>query len=106
MLRLLLIFITCSIFLTGCQSLSEAGKVIRNEKINSNDEFLVKKKEPLELPPEYDKIPAPRSLKVKKDKKLSEDEKIKQILKVPETEDINKTSSNSTEEAILNRIRK
>tara|TARA_B100001057_G_scaffold352515_1_gene354233 strand:- start:10643 stop:10903 length:261 start_codon:yes stop_codon:yes gene_type:complete len=86
--------------------MGDAKKVLTNQKVKTVDEFLIKKKEPLELPPEYDKIPAPRSIKVKKDKKLSEDEKIKQILKVPETEDINKTSSNSTEEAILNRIRK
>ena len=94
------------LFTVSCQSMGDAKKVLTNQKIKTADEFLVKKKEPLELPPEYDKIPAPRSIKVKKDKKLSEDEKIKQILKVPETEDINKTSSNSTEEAILNRIRK
>ena len=37
-----------------------------------------KKKEPLELPPNYDKIPAPGSLKVDL-KKIPEDEKIKKF---------------------------
>ena len=37
-----LIIITLA--LTSCNSLSEAGKVLRNEKVNTNDEFLVKKK--------------------------------------------------------------
>ncbi len=101
-----LFLIILFLFTISCQSMGDAKKVLTNQKVKTVDEFLIKKKEPLELPPEYDKIPAPRSIKVKKDKKLSEDEKIKQILKVPETEDINKTSSNSTEEAILNRIRK
>ena len=101
-----LFLIILFLFTISCQSLGDAKKVLTNQKVKTVDEFLIKKKEPLELPPEYDKIPAPRSIKVKKDKKLSEDEKIKQILKVPETEDINKTSSNSTEEAILNKIRK
>ena len=47
---LLLIF--CS--LIGCSSFSEAGKVLRNEKVKSTDEFLVKKKDPLILPPDYE----------------------------------------------------
>ena len=38
------------------------GKILRNEKISSTDEFLVKKKEPLILPPDYTKIPEPGSL--------------------------------------------
>ena len=41
--------------------MKEAGQVLRNEKIKTNDEFLVKKKQPLILPPDYDKIPAPGS---------------------------------------------
>ena len=34
----------------SCSSFQDAGKVLRNEKIKSTDEFLVKKKDPLELP--------------------------------------------------------
>ena len=32
------------IILNGCSSFTEAGKVLRNEKVQSTDEFLVKKK--------------------------------------------------------------
>ena len=31
------------LFLTSCGGLKEAGKVLRNEKIKTTDEFLVKK---------------------------------------------------------------
>ena len=31
-------------FLYSCGGMSDAGKVLRNEKINNSDEFLVKKK--------------------------------------------------------------
>ena len=93
-------------FTVSCQSMEDAKKVLTNKKIKTTDEFLVKKKDPLELPPEYNKIPKPGSLSTKKNKDLSEDEKIKKILKAPGTEDISNKSSSSTEKAILNKIRK
>ena len=40
----LVIFFSSIILLSACSSIEEAGKVLRNEKINSTDEFLVKKK--------------------------------------------------------------
>ena len=58
------------LILLSCTSLQEAGKVLRNEKINSTDEFLVKKKEPLVLPPDFNKIPEPGSLSKKKRTKM------------------------------------
>ena len=57
----------------------DAGKVLRNEKIKTTDEFLVKKRKPLVLPPDYKKIPEPG----KKKKKKMMKRKIKKILKVP-----------------------
>jgi len=39
-----------SFFLVSCGG-SKVGKILRNEKILSNDEFLVKKKKPIILPP-------------------------------------------------------
>ena len=52
---LLIILIT----LVSCGSVEEAGKVLRNEKIKTTDEFLVKKRKPLILPPDYNEIPEP-----------------------------------------------
>ena len=51
--------------LWGCGTASEVGKVMRNEKIKSTDEFLVKKKQPLTLPPDFAEIPEPGSLEKK-----------------------------------------
>ena len=45
------------------RSFKEAGKMLRNEKIITTDEFLVEKKQPLVLPPNYEKIPEPGSIK-------------------------------------------
>lgn len=90
------------LFLTSCGGLKEAGKVLRNEKIKTTDEFLVKKRNPLELPPDYKDIPVPGTLS-KKEK--NDDEKIKEILKVPEEENTKLKKSSSIEESILNKIR-
>ena len=66
--------------LVSCSNLQEAGKVLRNEKTKTTDEFLVKKKQPLELPPQFDKIPEPDTIKNNRKNPISEDEKIKKIL--------------------------
>ena len=65
--------------LNSCSGLKDAGKVLRNEKTSSTDEFLVKKREPLIMPPDYNKIPKPGD--ISEDKKVNDEEKIKKILK-------------------------
>lgn len=57
----ILIFLFFLFILNNCSSLDEAGKVLRNEKTKYNDEFLVEKKQPLTMPPDFDKIPLPNS---------------------------------------------
>ena len=88
----------------GCQSLSEVGKVMRNEKTNSTDEFLVKQKQPLTLPPDYAEIPEPGAL----EKKAKEEEKnsIEKAFKIDKEKSDKKPRSGSVEESILNRIGK
>ena len=91
------------ILVTSCKSLSDAGKVLRNEKIITTDEFLVKKRKPLVLPPDYNEIPEPSS---SKENKIDEDQKIKSIIKSSENKISGKNNSSSTEQSIINRIRK
>ena len=96
-------FILIVIFLlTSCNGLKEARKVLRNEKITTTDEFLVKKRNPLVLPPNYEELPIPGSIK---EAKKNQKEKIKKILKAPEIQKTKKLSS-SVEKSILNKIRK
>ena len=47
-------------------SCGDVGKILRNEKMRTTDEFLVKKKEPLVLPPNYEEIPEPDTIVKKK----------------------------------------
>ena len=97
-------FLLITLILTSsCGGFKEAGKVLRNEKTNSTDEFLVKKREPLILPPDYNEIPKPNSQK--ESSQAEDQDRIKKILKNSEKETISSKSS-STEKSILNRIKK
>ena len=102
--NLFLIFLF--ILIISCQSMGDAKKVLTNQKTKTTDEFLVKKKQPLELPPEFDKLPMPDSVTNKKEKSLSEDEKIKDILRTTREEKKRNDNFYSTEKAILDKIRK
>ncbi len=90
------------LLISACSSFQDAGKVLRNEKIKTTDEFLVKKRNPLVLPPNYEEMPKPGSINKKEE---SQKEKIKKILKVQEEEN-NNSKSTSAEESILKKIRK
>ena len=84
------------LLITGCGGLGDAKKVLKNEKTSSTDEFLVKKKEPLVLPPDFDKLPLPQSQKK---------DKIKEILNVNENNIKDKKTSSSIEESIIEKIK-
>ena len=42
---------------------SNFKKTMSGEKVVTTDEFLIKKKDPLALPPEYEELPVPKSKK-------------------------------------------
>ena len=83
--------------------MKEAGQVLRNEKVKTTDEFLVKKKQPLILPPNYEKIPEPGSAD---QKQIDDKEKIKKILKSSDVEKPGMNKSSSIEKSIIDKIRK
>lgn len=99
-----ILFIGFLIFIvTSCASMKEAGQVLRNEKVKTTDEFLVKKKQPLILPPDYDKIPEPGS----SNKTQNNDKnKIRKILKQSEADQADMSKSGSVEKSIIEKIRK
>ena len=95
-------YILLAVFLYSCGTASDVGKTLRNEKIKTTDEFLVKKRQPLSLPPDYKEIPEPGSSNKNIDKDNSN---ISEILKIPENKNTKKNSS-SVEQSIINEIRK
>ena len=64
----------------------------------------MKKRKPLVLPPDYNKIPEPGSLS--EDSENNNEEEIKKILKVEENENSSKNNNSSIEKSILDKIRK
>ena len=102
--KILIFSLFCLFVLNNCSTGSEIGKVLRNEKVRTTDEFLIKKKEPLTQPPDFDKIPEPGSVENKAEK---EENSIESILN-SNTNEQSRTSSppSSTEESILNQIKK
>ncbi len=98
----LFFYILIILFLNSCGGFSEAGKVLRNEKTKTTDEFLVKKREPLSQPPDMDKIPEPGSVI----KSKQNENNVNKILKVPKEINNRSNSFSSLEKSILDEIKK
>ena len=58
-IKLLILLSSLCLILNSCVSLKDAGKVLRNEKIKTTDEFLIKKKDALTIPPDFNKVLKP-----------------------------------------------
>lgn len=89
--------------ISSCSGLGEAKKVLKNEKVFTTDEFLVKKKEPLTLPPNFEELPVPNQNK-KENNLMTDEEKLKKILNAENKELNETTSSSSLEEKIIEKI--
>ena len=85
---------------TSCESMKTAKKALTGEKRTSTDEFLIQKKDPLILPPDYENLPSP-------DESITTNEEISTFEKTLEQsiEDDLSTSSSSVEDSILKKIR-
>ena len=59
------IFIIC--FVTFCQTMNDVKRGLTGEKTLSTDEFLIKKKDPLIMPPDYKNLPTPDERAIAKD---------------------------------------
>ena len=85
-------------FVTSCETMSSVKRGITGEKTTSTDEFMIKKKDPLIMPPDYENLPTPEE-KIAAKKELSTFEKSLGI----SIED-SSPSSTSTDEFILKKI--
>jgi hypothetical protein len=103
-IKSIILLFSLSIILNSCSYFGEAGDVLRNEKRQTNDEFLIKKKDPLTQPPDFEKIPEPRSATENNELKQNSLEK---ILKTDQkSSGADSAKSSSAEESILKKIKK
>lgn len=96
LLNLILLFYSCGTVKEG----------FINQKKNSNDEFLVEKKSPLVLPPDYEELPIPNA-----NENIADDEnnKIEKLVKSNdnlEKDDNNTDAKKTFEESVLEKIKK
>ena len=92
-----ILFIIC--FVTSCQTLGDVKRGLTGEKVTSTDEFFIKKKDPLVMPPDYESLPTP-------DERIAARDEISDFEKSLETSiEDNSSTSSSSEESILEKIR-
>ena len=91
-------------FLNSCQSLKDG---LTGAKRNQSDEFLVEKKNPLVLPPDYEKLPVPGNQENSTEKvgKSSEVKKLLSIGNDGQNEELNTREPVEIESAIIKKIK-
>ena len=103
--KILIIFIFANIFfLNSCTSIQNA---VTGKKKPPGDEFLVEKKNPLVLPPEFGELPIPLKEEIIEQEEESDEEIEKLIGKISIEENSNDDSENlsdSLEQSILEKI--
>ena len=67
------ILITITLLFTSCGTIKEGFK---NQKKNNTDEFLVEKKSPLAMPPDFNELPVPQEKNVTNEKDENEIKKL------------------------------
>ena len=77
------------------------------KRSDQGDEFLIDKKNPLVMPPDFDKLPEPGEINTKSSKDILNDQsKIKNLIKNNNDESIKSTNeSTSIETSILKKIK-
>ena len=83
-----------------------AKKAFSNQKKNSSDEFLIEKKSPLVMPPDYNDLPSPDTTESNFEENASEIENL--LVNDENSDSQNKNSDNSDknfEESIIDKIK-
>ena len=98
------IFLVVLAFLvTSCGSWDSVKRGLTGAKQKSTDEFLVQKKDPLILPPDFDSLPSPSDKEEAMEEMSSFEKTFKQE---SETEITASSTESSAEDSILKQIRK
>ncbi|MDC1175861.1 DUF3035 domain-containing protein [Candidatus Pelagibacter sp.] len=100
----LFVLLNIILFLSSCGTIKEG---FSSQKKNNSDEFLVEKKSPLIMPPDYNELPIPREKNLKK---KSEESQIENLISKSEKDDelIDKPDdkNKSFEDLLLEKIKK
>ena len=97
--NLLFIFGIALIILSGCNTVK---KGFQNPKKNSSDEFLVEKKSPLVMPPEFNELPIPNQ---NEDTSQKQENNIKSLISDNNGNTDQEASNSDLEGSILSKIK-
>ena len=75
-----IIFLSLVIILPSCQKFSEG--MTGSKRSKTSDEFLVHKKKPLVMPPDFDDMPLPKQNKQKEEELSASSESIEDLLNI------------------------
>ena len=96
------IILYSSLFLFSCGTVKEGFK---NQKKENSDEFLVEKKSPLVMPPDYNDLPVPNT---NQEQSQNSDNNIKELI-ITDQDNTNDPNLNTTdknlEESLLEKIK-
>ena len=98
------VFTLLSIFFLNI-SCGNVDKAFSNQKKKSNDEFLVEKKSPLVMPPNYNELPIPKTNEKEENQNNNDIQSLITKNKIDTNDDSNNVSQNF-EESILKKIKK
>ena len=98
-----LYLIIFSIILSSCQSIKDG---LSGRKTENSDEFLVKKKNPLVMPPKFMELPNPEQENLDDEvAKIEEDIDIRNILDLEKSSKSKSSKSGSAEDFVLEQIK-
>ena len=96
-INILLIFFISILIFNSCTTIKDG---FRSQKKNSTDEFLVEKKSPLVMPPEFDELPSPDDI----NQKSENDEEIDIKILITNTEKSSTENSSNQNTSFQNSI--
>ena len=87
------------LILLSCSTVKEG---FQNNKKNNSDEFLVEKKSPLVMPPDFEKMPEPKD---ENENKEINQNSLKKLIQNNDSSENNSASSKDFEKSLLNKIK-
>ena len=104
-MKLLKFFLILSLYIlvSSCGTVKEA---FTNQKKNSSDEFLVEKKSPLVMPPDYNDLPVPNTQNNSEENSNKIESLITNNEKGDKKDNNSKGSDQNLEKTLLNKIKK
>ena len=100
----IIFYLSIFLLVASCGSWDSVKRGLTGAKKESADEFLVKKKDPLTLPPDFENLPSPEDAEITKE--AASFEKKLQTSSQSTTGEDDFSGSSSAEESILKQIRK